>query len=804
MPQDPSSRYADLPAPESGPAPLAPAGPPPAAPPPVSFDDDEGSGNIRRYIHALLRYKWVIVLTTVLGLGGGVVAVKLTKPVFQTQATVWISSPQTAGGPAPIVTGQLLRQASWIELLRSFVVLDPAVRELKLYLTPRQPADSVLFREFALAERFRPGAYALSRENGQFVLRTEEGIVVERVAPRDSVGREVGFLWAPTAAAVPDRRAVQFDVTQPRDAAQRLAQDLRAQVVDRDGNFLRIQLMGTNPHLITSTVNTVLDHYIEVAAQLKRDNLSELSKILQEQLAKAEDNLRNAENALESFRVRTITLPSEPAAPVTPGLQATQGPAFQSFFSMKVELDQLKRDLAAVQRVLASADSVGIQPGDLEAIAAVQQSSELSVALQDLVARQAALRARATRYTEEHAAVQRERAEVDALSRQTIPALARRLITDLRTREAELESRIGSASQELTQIPPRMIEEARLQRDVAIANQLYTMLQGRYEEARLAELSAVPDIRPLDGAVVPQRPVQDTMIRLLLMGLAGGFGLGVGVVLLLGRMDRKVRYPEEVTAQLGLPILGVVPHLRSGNGRPEDSGPVIEALRGIRLSLVHAHGAPGPLTLTITSPGAGDGKSFVAANLALAFADAGHATVLVDGDVRRGGLHRVFNVSRKPGLTDRLGNGMKTADILQQTHTTTLQVIGCGTRRATAPEQVSSQAMGDLIEELKQRYSVIIVDSPPLGAGVDAFALATWTGQMLLVLRTGSTNRDMAEAKLDMVDRLPVRVVGAVLNGVRERNVYRYYSYYLPGYDADEEEEDPARAGGRVLGGAAK
>lgn len=791
-----------LPVPGSaGPVPASATAHPPA-PAPEPYDEGEGGADLQRYIQAFLRFKWVIIVAGLLGLGGGVAAVKLTKPQYSTHATVWISSPRTAGGPAPIVTGQLLRSASWIELLKSNTVLDPVVRELRLYLTLDNPADSAAFAGFELADRFRPGRYALVREGDRFVLRTQEGVVVERVARGDSVGRELGFRWVPSAGAATAERPVRFAVTQPRDAARQLAGDLRARVVDKDGNFLRIDLTGPNPARVAQTVNTVVDHYIAVATQLKRDNLTELSAILEEQLAKAQENLKAAENALESFRIRTVTLPSEPAAPVTPGLQQTQGPVFSSFFTMKIQLDQLQQDRAAIEQALASSAETGIRPGELEAIGAVQQSTELSMALRDLVAKQAALRAQSLRYTEEHPAVERGRQDVQTLAQEAIPALARRLIDDLRSREAALQERISSVSRELTQIPPRMIEEGRLQRDVAIADKLYTMLQSRYEEARLAELSSVPDVRPLDPAGVPQRPVQDAMLRLLLMGLAGGLGVGVGLVLLLDRLDRKVRYPEQVTS-LGLPILGVVPHLRRNNGRPEDSGPVIEALRGIRLSLVHAHGAPGPLALTVTSPGAGDGKSFVAANLALAFADAGHPTVLVDGDVRRGGLHRVFNVARKPGLTDRLGNGLRTADILQATQTPTLQLIGCGTRRATAPEQVSSQAMGALIEELKQQFSVVIVDSPPLGAGVDAFALGTWTGQMLLVLRTGSTDREMAEAKLDMVDRLPVRVVGAVLNGVRERNVYRYYSYYLPGYDVDEEADDEApSAGNRVLGTA--
>jgi Mrp family chromosome partitioning ATPase len=114
---------------------------------------------------------------------------------------------------------------------------------------------------------------------------------------------------------------------------------------------------------------------------------------------------------------------------------------------------------------------------------------------------------------------------------------------------------------------------------------------------------------------------------------------------------------------------------------------------------------------------------------------------------------------------------------------------------------MGSGAMTQLITSLRSRYSVIIVDSPPLGAGVDAFALGTVTGNMVMVLRLGATDRELAEAKLDILDRLPIRVLGAILNDVREGSAYRhyrYYSYYLPGYEHEDEGGKKERA---LIGG---
>jgi tyrosine-protein kinase Etk/Wzc len=200
---------------------------------------------------------------------------------------------------------------------------------------------------------------------------------------------------------------------------------------------------------------------------------------------------------------------------------------------------------------------------------------------------------------------------------------------------------------------------------------------------------------------------------------------------------------------------------------------------------------------TVTSPGPAEGKSFVSSNLALAFAEAGHRTLLIDGDLRRGELHRVLDAQRKPGLTDYLQGTIPRDEVIQTTRFDSLWFIGGGTRLHAAPELLSSPLLSQLLLSLRSAYDVILVDSPPMGAGVDPFVLGTATGNLLLVMRTGVTDREMAEAKLDMLDRLPVRVLGAILNDVQRSGAYRYYGYdyYVDGYGTQDEITVSAREG---------
>jgi capsular exopolysaccharide synthesis family protein len=238
---------------------------------------------------------------------------------------------------------------------------------------------------------------------------------------------------------------------------------------------------------------------------------------------------------------------------------------------------------------------------------------------------------------------------------------------------------------------------------------------------------------------------------------------------------------------MGLPILGAVPHIKGTmlTASSEGLAQLAEAFRELRFAILHAHGSAGPLVLSLSSPESGDGKSMVAANLATVFADQGQRVLLIDADVRRGSLHRSLGLRRTPGLTDYLMGRLGLEDVTHKTETG-FSVILSGTRLQTGPELIGSPAMAHLIRDMRSKYSVIIVDTPPLSAGVDAYVLATLTTNLLLVLRTGVTDAQLAEAKLALLDRLPVRVLGALLNDVPRSRAYRYYSY-ASGYQPEDE-----------------
>ena len=771
------------------------ARPAPALPP----DAGDWLADAQRYLRSVRRHKWLVLSLTLFATAAGIeLSVYALPPNYAARATVWIQVPaHQARDEGPIWSGHLPISSGWIDLIRTNIVLEEVARRERLYLV-NISGDSAALTSFAIKERVRPGTYLLAVDTvgTGFTLTDDAGAVLDRGAVGDSIGAALGFAWVPPEGVLLAGHVVEFTVTTPAEAATRLRRELKVSS-DMDGNFLRLELTGPDAAGVTGTVNAVASRFVAAAADLKRDNLTQLTGILGAQLEQAQARLRSAETALQRFRVTAVTEYAEGAAPVTPNMRYPQDPVFAGLLDLKVRRGDLLRDRAAIKRILAQGPESGLMVDALATLGSVERSTELSQALRDLTAKQAVLRALRVRYTAEAPAVRRVAAEAATLERQTIPQLATGLARELERRAAELGQRADSVARDLRRIPPLAVEETRLQRDVTQSAQTVANLQQHYEEARLAEASSIPDVRFVDPALEPQEPTENWAPVLVLFTLITGLGAGVGSAVALDHRDRRVHDPEDITRTMGLTILGVVPHLERKRRakQPDDALPVLEAMRGICLNVLHSHGV-GPVIVTVTSPGRADGKSFVASNLAVAFADAGYRTLLVDGDVRCGRLHRTLKLPRRPGLTDLLQGRASKEQAVQLSAYGMLSFLGCGTRTHDGPALVSSAALPRVLAGLRSSYHAIIIDSSPLAAGADAFALGTGTGTLLLVLRTGVSDGGLALAKLEVMSRLPIRVLGAVLNDVRGGSLYRDYSYYLEGYETQDE---PDEARGQVL-----
>ena len=759
-----------------------------------TMEAEEAGIDVRRYLFALLRYKWLLALALAVGFGGAYYVWTTTDVLYTAEGNLWIEV-ETRGGAGdvtPIRTSGLLESNAWIELMRSYTVLDTVAMRERLFLefsSRYAPA----FERFDLALQFLPGDYELrvGASADDFVLTTSDGALVQQGSFGVPIGENIGFLWTPAPGSFPADEVVPFSVLTARDAAQALSADL-VTGMDRAGNFLGLSLSGSDPTKIASILNSVMERHVDVAAELKRRKLDETLIILEEQLRLMQTELAQSERDLEEFRVTTISLPSDQATPIAPGLQMTRDPVFGNYFDMKVQVEQLSRDRARLQAVADDFESGVVRIEALEVIPAAAASSELRRILDDLIDLRSQLRVLQERYEDDYPPIQDLLGQIQTVESQAVPRVVQGIMAELATRESEMQLDVASATAELQAIPPRTIEEGRLARQVATTVNLYNEIRGRVEAARLAAASSIPDVRVLDAAAVPQRPSDDQRLPLSAVILFGCLGAAMGGAILLDRLDARFRYAGDVSRDIGLDILGSVPRIESGKGKRGviNAAQALEAFRELRIHIGFAYGAAGPITLTITSPSEGEGKSLISSNLAVAFSEVGRRTLFIDGDTRRGDAHRLLGRDRSPGLIDYLRERTG-EEIIQATDHPNLDFIGSGSRGVSTPELLASPRMAYFMGTLKRTYEVIIVDSPPLASGGDPLILGSLTGNLAIVIRTGATEKALAQAKLDQLARLPIRILGAVLNDVSAADAYHsYYGAYLPSYEPLPEEGD--------------
>jgi capsular exopolysaccharide synthesis family protein len=754
------------------------------------------SEQLGRFTSAVRRYKWLIVAVVAVGSSIGYALTQLVAPKYRVDGSIIIKKSAPGAGPIS-APGLISDPASWVDLTRSFIVLDQVVQRLGLYVEPKDPKQSALLGDLRPSGTLQPGLFQLKIDASGTryeLIRPapragEQAVVVETGAVGDSIGRAAGFQWRPEAGRFAPGSTTEFRVMTARDAAVRLYADLSVLPVGPNTNIMRLQMTGQEPAMLAAKMNTLLDQFVKEAARLSKSNLETVAATVEEQMDEAKSRLNAAEGSLESYSVNTITLPSDNAV-VAPGVAMATSPVFNKYFQDNVAHKSVMRDREALAAIVNSAGAGGTLSYDgLKSLPPRGPNDPLDIELRNLELRQAELRNLQAKFTDQHSLVLAKKEEIRHLEQSTIPSLARATLDQLNIQESALRRNIEGQAGELRQIPARKIEEARRQREVFIADQVYTELQRRHYAAKLAAASAVPDVAAFDTATVPSRPSTDTAGSIFLVAILASLGLGIGAAILLDQTDRRFRYPEQATRDLGLDIMSGIPTIRNprnASARLQEASQLVEAFRSLSLTVRSAFDGIGPVVLTVSSPGPGDGKSFVSANLAMALADGGYRTAVIDGDIRRGALHTVFAPAAQiPGLTDLLAGEAVLSEVLLPTSHPGLFLVPSGRRRRNGPELLAGESMNGLLRDLRQQFDAIIVDSAPLGAGIDPFALGVATGAMLIVLRTGETDRKLAQAKLEVLDRMPVRVLGTVLNDIGESPQFKYY-YYLEGYGALE------------------
>lgn len=316
---------------------------------------------------------------------------------------------------------------------------------------------------------------------------------------------------------------------------------------------------------------------------------------------------------------------------------------------------------------------------------------------------------------------------------------------------------------------------------------------------------------PIDSARLPTSPSSPNTRLALALGALIGLSLGVGYALVRHALDRRIRRPDDVERQLGVPVVGtipinraftsenrLVPLVRVGDDRNAiAAAATAEALRELRTNLQFMDVDNPPRVIVVTSPAPGDGKSTVAANLATSIAASGQPVVLIDADLRRPMVAKIFGFPAGGGLSDVLAGRAPLRDVVQRwSGAPNLQILTAGKVPPNPSEVLGSARMKSLLEQLSKDW-LIIVDAPPLLAVTDAAVLTNRADGAFVVASVGSTTYESLSRALGMLERANARAMGVILNRMPRRgNGYGYEYEYRFEYTATSGSKDEVRSPG--------
>jgi capsular exopolysaccharide synthesis family protein len=627
------------------------------------------------------------------------------------------------------------------------------------------------------------------------------------------------------------------DAEADRAALARMAQSLRSGLSVspiRETQIVRLAYQSSDPEFAARVVNGFADTFIDLGVETRTVTVTQAQSFIDEQI----EDLR-AEIAGKEEERRRLGDDSDLVGLAPDG----EGVADERLGGLNREfIDAKRRRIDAQSRyedlVSTSAESVASTYG-AGAIDPLQGG--LRRLEQEYRSQLDTFRPSYPPMVELQGRIDQARTDLaDAIERE-----ARRIVsTTYRDYQAALrqESRLA---QELERLKGDVLDQssatlraANLRLEIENSRELLDDLMRRQSEtsvARRQQENRETNVHVIDRAFVPGSPAHPSLKKDLSMGLGAGFLLGLALVVLLEFLDRTIKNGEEAEKLLGLPVLAVIPDLgegagaatygeagaggrrsaqRSARGRSGSARPfadrkggaavdvelvphtkprlaVSEGYRGLRTALLLST-ADELKVVAVTSAGAGEGKTVTAANLAVVLAQLGRRVLLLDCDLRKPRLHRIFQLSNRQGVVTFLTGGRDAELAVYPTDVPGLFVTPSGPTPPNPSELLASDRMGDLVAAIRTQFDYVVLDTPPVLPVTDAVVAGALADGTVLCLRAGKVLRDEAAACRDRLRRADVKVLGTVLNGHRSSQGgagkrYQYYETYAYAEEAEAE-----------------
>ena len=620
----------------------------------------------------------------------------------------------------------------------------------------------------------------------------------ERFDPLRAVRRALSSLWSvifprPSPTDVP----ADAETLAESRAISMLQADLRVSG-GRNSRVMRLTFTAFDGRLAADVVNTLARLHVERDAEFRNTSSRDASRWLQQRIAEQREKLEASERALQRYREEYGAVAVEDRQAIVVRELENLHSAVTTATMARVESEARYRDLQAAQ---GDPDLLGRFPEILRN--GVLQQERLTLA---------SLRRDRVRLGEELGPRHPDMISIESSIRDAEERLQNEVLAvvdSLRiefqvasSQERQLAAELDRQTQEALGLDRTGIEYGVLQREAESDRSLYEALLQRAAETGVSSELETSNIRVLDAAETPRRPVRPRRSLVLLVGLLGGALLAVGLVFGIEYVDDTIDDPEEVKAHLAAPYLGMIPDAsgeaasaEGGTGRRGQShgsrilltgeapADFAESIRVLRTALIFSSADDGCRAVLVTSTIPGEGKSCLSANLAIALAQTRFRTLLVDADLRRPQQHAYLGVDLEPGLSNLLVADAAESAAVRETAVPRLSLLPAGKIPPDPTDLLGSKRFVQLMESCRERFDWIVVDSPPVLPVADAIVTAQLVTGVLFVVGAGSTSWRSAADAIEKLRQANCHVLGTTLNKASlERHPYYYSRYYRTEY----------------------
>ncbi|MGF6858887.1 GNVR domain-containing protein [Paraburkholderia sp. CI3] len=725
-------------------------------------NSEHAPAGFANYLDALYDNRKLIAITTAIAVALGIAYSVFSQPVYR--ADILVQVEENAGTSSRSVIGDVSAMfdvktatSGEAQVIGSRMVVGRAVDKLNLdieaapryfplfgrwlarhsdHLSTPGPHGYVYGNERITVSKFDVPEELFDRP---FVLKMGEGSSYElqygKLKLEGTVGQPLSATtnYGPLTLVVDRIEAnpgATFEVRRQSalTTTEKLRKELTISEKGKESDILGVSLEGSDPKKISAILATIAGEYVSQNLKRKSEEAERSIRFLEIQLPEMRQQLSASETRFNDFRAKHGT--------VDLGEEAT------NLLQLSV---QAQTRLAELQ----------------------QKRNELL-----------------TRFTDQHPAVQSVNAQLHAAQQEA----------------KDLASRTQS-------LPPLEQNVLRLQRDVQVGTELDTSLRNTLEQLKLIKAGKSGNVRIVDGAVAPDTPVRPKPLLIIIGALMLGVFVGAVIALVRQRLFDAIDDPYEVELRTGLPVYASVPFSRQeerfahSRRRPESKAlvlageavidPAIESLRGFRTALEFTMTKARNHIVLITGPTPGIGKSFVSLNLAAVIGATGKRVLLIDGDLRRGFLHRHLGGDRGPGLTDLIQGAHRPEELIRATRFQGVDFIASGRQVASPSDVLSNTRLEAVLRQVATGYDVVLLDGPPVLLAADAVRLACVAGTTFFVARQGVTGIGELRESVRQMQKVGLPVRGVIMNGLRMRpgrysygyGRYRYAAYIYKPYD---------------------